>query len=304
MKIAGAIIACVLALWPPIAAFALETVVVADGIYAFVGEKKQRSPHNLANNSTHGLIVTPEGAVLIDPGGSFKGAEALHAAARKVTDKPVKFVINTGGQDHRWLGNGYWKAHGARIIASKAAVVDQKARVSMQMSMLAQLIKVALHGTEPTYADIVFDEVHAFEVGGVTIVVRHAGPAHTPGDSFVWVASKKAVFTGDIVYVERILGVNDHSKSKTWIAAFEAIAALQPEHVVPGHGHPTTLARAKADTLDYLVNLRARIKDLQDKGGTAIDAPKVDQSAFRRLEQFEALAGRNAQQVFTEMEFE
>lgn len=285
-------------------AAALETVKVTEGIYAFVGEKQQRSPTNLANNSTHGLIVTPEGAVLVDPGGSYRGAEALHAAVRKVTDKPVKFVINTGGQDHRWLGNGYWKAQGAHIVASKAAVEDQRARGSMQMSMLAQLIKEELKGTEPTYADIVFDKAHDFELGGVKIVIRHEGHAHTPGDSLVWVASRRTVFTGDIVYVERILGVNDHSKSKTWIEAFEAIAALKPEHIVPGHGGPTTLARAKADTLDYLVNLRARIKSLQDKGGTAIDAPKVDQSAFKYLEQFDVLAGRNAQQVFAEMEFE
>lgn len=304
MHLIGALITFVILLLQTLPALALETVMVTDGIYAFVGEKQQRSPTNLANNSTHGLIVTSEGAVLVDPGGSYKGAEALHAAVRKVTDRPVKFVINTGGQDHRWLGNGYWKAQGAQIIASKAAVEDQKARGSMQMSVLAQLIKDTLQGTEPAYADIVFEKAHVFELGGVVIAIRHEGHAHTPGDSFVWLPSVKTVFTGDIVYTERILGVNDHSKSKTWIEAFEALAVLRPEHIVPGHGSPTTLARARADTLEYLVNLRRRIKELQDKGGTAIDAPKVDQSAFKHLEQFDALAGRNAQQVFAEMEFE
>jgi glyoxylase-like metal-dependent hydrolase (beta-lactamase superfamily II) len=304
MKPIGALTTIAVVILQIIPAAALETVKVTDGIYAFVGEKQQRSPTNLANNSTHGLIVTSEGAVLVDPGGSFKGAETLHAAIRKVTDKPVRFVINTGGQDHRWLGNGYWKAQGARIIASKMAVEDQKARSSMQLSMLQQLIQDGLKGTEPVHADIVFDKAHEFELGGVKIEIRHEGHAHTPGDSFVWVASSKTVFAGDLVYVERILGVNEYSKSKTWIAAFEAMAALQPAHVVPGHGSPTTLARAKADTLDYLVNLRTRIKELQEKGGTMFEAAKVDQSAFRRLEQFDLLAGRNAEQVFVEMEFQ
>lgn len=285
-------------------ALALETVKVAEGVYAFVGEKEQRSPTNLANNSTHGLIVTAEGAVLVDPGGSFRGAEALYAAIRKVTDKPVKFVVNTGGQDHRWLGNGFWKAQGAQIIASKAAVADQKARASMQLTMLTQLLKGKLEGTEPVYADVEFDETHKLDIGGITLEIRHAGHAHTPGDSFVWMPAAKTAFTGDIVYTERILGVLDHSKSKSWLGAFEAVAALNPEHVVPGHGRPTTLARAKADTYDYLVGLRSRIKEHQDKGGDAIGSAKVDQSAFKHLEQFEVLAGRNAQQVFTEMEFE
>ncbi|MFZ5692119.1 MAG: MBL fold metallo-hydrolase [Pseudomonadota bacterium] len=300
----ASILGLVLACQPLRSAFALDTVTVADGIYAFVGEKQQRSPANLANNATFGLIVTNDGAVLIDPGGSWKGAEALHAAVRTVTDQPVKFVINTGGQDHRWLGNGYWKAQGARVVASAAAVADQKARASMQMSMLRELLQDKLDGTEPAFADIVFDKEHAIGIGGLTLEIRHIGPAHTPGDSMVWIPARKTVFTGDVVYTERILGILDVSNSKTWLTAFASIATLQPDHVVPGHGRPTTLARAKADTFDYLVNLRARIKEHQDKGGNAIGSVKVDQSAFRYLEQFEALAGRNAQQVFAEMEFE
>jgi glyoxylase-like metal-dependent hydrolase (beta-lactamase superfamily II) len=298
------ILGVVLMCHPLASASALDTVKVADGISAFVGEKQQRSPANLANNATFGLIITGDGSVLIDPGGSWKGAQALHAAVRAVTDQPVRFVINTGGQDHRWLGNGYWKAQGARIIASAAAVADQKARASMQMSMLRELLQDELTGTEAAYADVVFDKSHTFDLGGMSIETRYAGPAHTPGDSIVWIPARKTVFTGDIVYTERILGVIDVSNSKTWLTAFASIAALQPEHVVPGHGRPTTLARAKADTYDYLVNLRARIKEHQDTGGNAIGSVKVDQSAFGHLEQFETLAGRNAQQVFSEMEFE
>ena len=128
-------------------ALALDTVKVTDGIYAFMGEKKQRSPTNLANNATFGLIVTNKGTVLIDPGGSWKGAEALHAAIRQVTDQPVQHVINTGGQDQRWLGNGYWRKQGATIIASEAAISDQKDRRSMQMTMLDQLLKDSFTGT-------------------------------------------------------------------------------------------------------------------------------------------------------------
>lgn len=170
--------------------------------------------------------------------------------------------------------------------------------------MLRELLQDKLDGTEPAYADIVFDGTKAIDFGGLQIELRHVGPAHTPGDSIVWVPARRTVFTGDVVYIERILGVMDVSNSKTWLTAFAAIAALQPEHVVPGHGRPTTLARAKADTYDYLVNLRRRIKEHLDKGGNAIGSVKVDQSAFSHLEQFDTLAGRNAQQVFSEMEFE
>ncbi len=296
--------ACTLFILSPRACHAFDVVEVSEGIHAIVGEKGQRSPKNLANNATFGLIVTGEGAVLVDPGGSWKGAEALHAEIRKITDKPVRYVIDTGGQDHRWLGNGYWRRQGAVIVASNAAIADQKARASMQLSMLDQLLGGSLDGTEPDYADLGFDGSHSLTLGGTEIEIRHAGHAHTPGDVFVWVPSKKVVFAGDIVFTERLLGVLPVSKSKTWIEAFEAMAALQPEHVVPGHGAPTTLARAKADTLDYLVQLRAAVTKHTESGGDMNGSAKVDQSAFSRLEQFDVLAGRNAQAVFAEMEFE
>jgi len=283
---------------------ALEVQLVTEGVWAIVGEKEQRSPENLANNATFGLVVTDEGAVLIDPGGSWKGAEALHAVIGSVTAQPVVYVINTGGQDHRWLGNGYWQAQGATVIASQAAVVDQRNRASIQLTVLSQLIGDALEATEPVYANLTFAETYTLELGGLNIEIVHPGAAHTPGDSFVWIPDRDVVFTGDIVYVERILGVGDKSSIADWPAAFKAIEATGADHVVPGHGHTTTMERARADTYDYLVNLRAQIGSLIDEGGGIIEAPQVDQSTFSYLEQFDSLAGRNAQTAFQQMEWE
>ncbi|MDX5402420.1 MAG: MBL fold metallo-hydrolase [Rhodobacterales bacterium] len=283
---------------------ALQITPVTEGVWAIVGEKAQRSPENLANNATFGLVVTADGAVLIDPGGSWQGAAALDEAIRSVTDQPVTHVINTGGQDHRWLGNGYWLEKGATVIASDAAVADQQARASMQMTGLAQLIGDAVEGTVPSFATITFDESYTLEVEGLTFEVVHPGAAHTPGDSFVWVPARDTVFTGDIVYVERILGVGDQSSITHWPAAFEAVAATGAAHVVPGHGGPTGMERARADTYAYLMNLRDKISALLDAGGDIMDAPDVDQSAFSYLEQYDSLAGRNAQTAFQQMEWE
>ena len=288
----------------PSLASALEVVPVAEDVWAIVGEKEQRSPENLGNNATFGLVVSAAGAVLIDPGGSWKGAEALHAAVRSVTDAAVKYVINTGGQDHRWLGNSYWQAEGATVIASNAAIEDQRTRGSMQMTGLRQLIGAGLDGTEPAEADVSFDAEYELELGGLSFEIRHVGPAHTPGDAFVWLPARDTVFAGDIVYVERILGVGDQSSIAGWPLAFEAVEATGAAHVVPGHGAPTTLAQARAHTYDYLMNLRGQIGTLIEEGGDIIAAPNVDQSAFATLEQFDALAGRNAQTAFQQMEWE
>ncbi|MEE9375306.1 MAG: MBL fold metallo-hydrolase, partial [Rhizobiaceae bacterium] len=219
-------------------------------------------------------------------------------------DKKVKIVINSGGQDHRWLGNGFWKSQGAQIIASEAAVEDQKERGGLMMTMLDNLLGKALEGTEPVYADTTFEEKHSFMLGGLTFEITFAGQAHTPGDVFIWVPEKKTVFTGDIVYTERILGVGSQSNSGTWIEVFNEMAKLNATHVVPGHGKATDMAKARADTLDYLVHLRKVMTAYMEDGGEIIKSVDVDQSKFKYLEEFSGLAKRNAQQVFSELEFE
>lgn len=283
---------------------ALEVQKISDHVYAIVGPLEQRSPENLANNATFGVIVTDEGVVLIDTGGSWNGAVELHEAVRTITDQPVKFVINSGGQDHRWIGNDYWQQQGAEVIASAAAVSDHRARGSMQMTGLSVLIGDALAGTNPKYADTIFETDHTLSLGGIEIEIRFVDQAHTPGDSFVWVPSESTVFTGDIVYVDRILGIGEQSHSGSWIEVFEAVAALDPDHIVPGHGGVTDLLQATADTYDYLVNLRTEMGAFIDDGGDIIESVNVDQSGFAYLENFDSLAKRNAQQVFSEMEWE
>lgn len=283
----------------------LKVHQVSEHVWALEGPPENRTPENLGNNATFGLIETSEGAVLIDTGGTYQGARAIDDVVATLTNQPVKFVISTGGQDHRWLGSGYWQEKGAKVIASEDAVADHEARGSQQMTGLSVLVGVeGLEGTEPSMPDITFEDSYDLTLGGTLIQLRHPHAAHTPGETFVWLEDTKTVFTGDIVYVGRMLGVIDVSASAEWIEAFEAFAALKPEHVVPGHGPATTLDVATADTYDYLVHLREKIAEHMDAGGDIIGSVKVDQSAFAYLAQFDALAGRNAQRVFEEMEWE
>jgi glyoxylase-like metal-dependent hydrolase (beta-lactamase superfamily II) len=283
----------------------LKLQPVTDGVYAIVGELNNRTPENSGNNATFGFVVTTQGVVLIDSGGTHDGAQAIAGVIKTVTEQPVVKVINTGGQDHRWLGNGYFKAQGAELIASEAAVKDQKKRTPDQLFALSNLVgEQAVKSTSPAYAETTFSDELDFELGGVRFEIRHTGQAHTPGDSFVWLPQKSVMFSGDIVYVDRMLGVRDHSNSSSWVEVYEAMAAYKPEHLVPGHGPATDMAQADKDTYQYLVALRKAVTEFMEEGGEIADISQVDQSQYEYLSNFETLAGSNAQQVFTEMEWE
>jgi len=284
---------------------ALKRVQVTDNVYALVGPLTQRDRTNLGNNATFGFIVTDVGVVLIDPGGSAKGAAAIAAQIDAVTHQPVKWVINTGGQDHRWLGNGYFHERGAEIIAAAAAVADQKERANDQLLVLEALIgDDNLSGTDTVFASRTFDQRITLTLGGEAFELSMVGPAHTPGDTVVWMPKRKILFAGDVVYLERMLGVGGQSDSAGWLEAFSALESLSPEVIVPGHGRPAGLTEARAQTRDYLVFLRQAVGDLIDAGGTLADVGKIDQSRFAHLAVADQIAGRNAHQVFQVMEWE
>jgi len=288
-----------------LAAEDLKLQKVAENVYAIVGSLANRSPENLGNNATFGFIVTSQGVVLIDSGGTYKGAKKIHEVIKGVTDQPIAIVINTGGQDHRWMGNDYFKKQGARLIASARAVEDQKARTQDQFARLGNTAgDEALIGTNAIYADELFDAKMQLFLGDTVMELHHAGQAHTPGDSFVWLPKEQVMFTGDIVYTERMLSIGEPSNSKSWVAAFEAMAAFNPKHVVPGHGHATSLEKARTDTYDYLTSLRQSVATFIEDGGDISEIRKIDQSKFNYLLNFDTLAGRNAQKVFTELEWE
>ena len=81
----------------------LELKKVTQNVWSIVGPLTNRTKENLGNNATFGFVVTDEGIVLIDAGGSMRGAKSIHQLIKSVSNKPIRYVINSGGQDHRCL---------------------------------------------------------------------------------------------------------------------------------------------------------------------------------------------------------
>jgi glyoxylase-like metal-dependent hydrolase (beta-lactamase superfamily II) len=282
-----------------------EVQKVVDNVYALVGPLGDRSPENLSNNATYGVVITSEGIVLIDSGGTYHGAQRIHEAIRSLTKMPVKIVINTNSQDHRWLGNDYFRHQGAKIIASRGTVEDQKASLNDKLMRLANTVgEKGLEGTQAVYADETFEDNLDITLGETKLQLFHVGQAHTPADVVVWLPGEKVMFTGDIVYTERMLSVRSYSHSGSWLTAFDTMAAFEPEYIVPGHGHVTMLEKAREDTYSYLRFLRDTVAEFMESGGDIADVGTLDQSKYSYLENYEFLKGRNAQKVFQELEWE
>jgi glyoxylase-like metal-dependent hydrolase (beta-lactamase superfamily II) len=279
---------------------------VADGVYAFVGDIDGRTFENEALNANFGLVVTQDGLLLIDSGASFKGAQKLAAAAQLISPLPIKWVINTGGQDHRWQGNGFFKSQGAQIIAHINAQADMRSRGLEQLQVNAAVLKEKMQGTELVMPDRWLNESDTILLLGTTKVqIIHRNGGHTPGDSMVWLADSGVVFTGDIVYVERMLGMPPVSKSKEWLASFNTLVQLQPKIVVPGHGRVTDLKLAQEHTGNLLSALRKHMGEAIEKNVNIHDARKsFNVTPFMQLKHAEYWLPRLTNHVYLEMELE
>ncbi|MBK6591346.1 MAG: MBL fold metallo-hydrolase [Burkholderiales bacterium] len=278
---------------------------VAEGVYAYVGETEGRTYDNEGLNANIGLVVTNAGAVLIDSGATFQSARKIHEAARKVTSQPMTWVINTGDQDHRWLGNGYFTAQGITTIAHANAQADMSNRSGEQLQGL-QVLKERLDGTVATLPTrFVTGPDTRLELGGTVFELKHRNGGHTPGDTLVWLPQKNLLFAGDVVYVDRVLGLHPVSNTRNWLESFAAIDALKPQVIVPGHGNVTNLATAQAHTRDLLLALRVHMKKAVDDGVDLAAAVKsFDGKPFAGLKHADVWIPQLANQTYLEVERE
>ncbi len=282
-----------------------KPVEVIPHVWSAIGATAPPTYENAGHNNNLSFIVTGDGVIVVNGGASWKLAEALHAEIRAVTDQPVKLLINENGQGHSMLGNGYWAAQGVPVLAHEEAAEEFADGSGQDLAALERYARENAEGTVIALPTETFTDRKVIEMGEVTVEVLHLGPAHSPGDTQVWIPQWSMMIAGDIAFHERMPPIFEGTCTSCWIETWEtAFAALNPTYVIPGHGHPTNLAQVTRYTRDYLVDLREKIGAHIEDGGDLAGAYYVDQSQWAHLDTFEELATKNAGVVYAEMEFE
>lgn len=275
------------------------------GVYSAIGATAPPTYENAGHNNNLSFIVTGDGVVVINSGGSSQLARALHDEIRTLTDQPVRLVLTENGQGHAMLGNGYWADQGVKILAHEDAA-EVFAEDGVQSLRAAEaVLKDRAEGTRITPPTETFKDAYTVEMGDFRIEALHLGPSHSPGDIVVWLPDQSLVIAGDMAFHERMLPIFGDTLTDEWLETWDGpFEALNATYVIPGHGHPTNMAQVRRYTKGYLEYLRGKIGDHLDGGGNLADAYYVDQSPYAHLDTFEELATKNAGRVFEQMEFE
>lgn len=269
-------------------------------------EGPRRENHGFRMNL--GFVVGRDAVAVIDSGYSPQMARTMLDQIRTRTPLPVRHVVNTNSQPHRVLGNAVFRQAGARAVAGQELAGRLTKEGTVMVGAAAAILGVSPWAV-PDAPERLLQAGETEDIdlgGGVVLRVRHAGQAHTRGSLSVEVRPDRVVFTGDLLYGERLPALIPDGSVKGWLQALDTLAGLEGVAsmlLVPGHGRPGRLAEFQHPTRDYLQRLKRHTDDAV-KRGIDIETAKstFDVSPWKGLANVEELNGRNVYQAYQESE--
>jgi glyoxylase-like metal-dependent hydrolase (beta-lactamase superfamily II) len=250
--------------------------------------------------SNAGLIVGDGESLLVDTLFDLKITQRMLDSMAGVTKgAPISTVVNTHANGDHCYGNQLLA--GSEIIASAATAHEMS---EVPPAMLAALNKAPgeigelfrhffgefeFDGIEPTLPTRTFTGRFEFEVGGRKVELVEVGPAHTQGDTLVFVPDARTVYTGDILFIGGTpvvwVGPLDN-----WIDACDLICEADVDHIVPGHGPLTDKAGVVA-IREYLTFVQSEATNRFESGMDAWDAARdIALNGFSEWGEFGRLA--------------
>lgn len=226
---------------------------LSENAYAYTAEGDPNS----------GVIVGDDGVIIIDTTATPAMAQDLIARIRSVTDKPIKYVVLSHYHAVRVLGASAYFAEGAQqIIASRGTYEMIVERGEADMKSEIERFPRLFAGVETvpglTWPTLVFEKEITLFLGKLEVRIAHLGSGHTKGDTVVWLPSQKVLFSGDLVEYDAACYCGDAQLAE-WPATLDALAALQPEKLVPGRGPalttPEEVSKGIAYTKDFVTTL-------------------------------------------------
>jgi glyoxylase-like metal-dependent hydrolase (beta-lactamase superfamily II) len=238
---------------------------LAPDVYAVLGD----TGRGVEGRPNAGFVVTAEGVVVIEALASPRQGEQLLRTIRRVTDRPIAWLVLTHHHPDHHFGTVVLRRAGARVIAHP----DKRALASEggEDALIADWVRVvgldAMRGFE--FADSPDRPVTASDtlrLGGKILVISHPGSGHSPGDLLVWLPRERVLFAGDVLVEDGVSMVVDGNSTEL-LRVLGIVDGLNARLVVPGHGAiPSRASDLLGRTRNYLSGLQTEMRTAVEKG--------------------------------------
>jgi cyclase len=214
------------------------------------------------------FLVTDDGVLLIDTRTHPREGRDLLARIRKVTDKPVKWVINSHFHGDHHMGNIVFKELGATFVAQ-----EETARIMARVQpkeMARRIEGFAKRGLDPAEVklvlpDVTFSDRMIIRLGGREVRLFYLGPGQQAGDTFVTFPHARALFTPGAFGKHSMPNMLFTPSVDNWVKLLNEVAAMDVDTILPAHGDVATRADAK-ELAAMLADEYATVKDAVNRG--------------------------------------
>ena len=254
---------------------------VKDGLYVIPGFDGGQSGGNVA------VRVTDDGVIIVDNKFPYS-FDFITEQVRKITDQPIKYVLNTHHHDDHSGSN-------ADFLPTAEVIAHKNARANI------------VRNNQPGPPRVVFADETAVFLGDAEAQMFHFGRGHTNGDAVAYFPDLRTVHTGDlIVFGQRLDGstlspfwdFGNGGSVLEWPATLTRLLALDFDTVIPGHGPLLTkddvrIFRGKMEIVIDRVRTEIAAGATRDDIGSRVDTADLDwplaPSRFRNV--FDELTG-------------
>ena len=308
---------------------------VADGVYAALA--RPRTPINC----NAAVIVYDEAVLVVDTHSRPSSARALIQQIKNVTDKPVRYAVNSHFHwDHAQGNHAYPVAFPKQvaIVASEATrenlknlgmqrvkdqidngprlIDDVKRRLAAAQDAATQSILreelrqqeeylAEIRSLELTLPDLTFDKSLILHRPDRDVVLLFLGRGHTSGDVVAYLPKQRVVATGDLLH--GWMPYMGDSYPPEWVATLDALDKLDFDHIIGGHGGVKPKAHLRFFR-DYLADLIAEVRRARDRGESLEQATKSVAAALAPKYEtgmdgrFAGSVGANIEKVYKDLE--
>lgn len=300
---------------PPPAKFPLEAVKQALEMRDFIKPHIDRITDDiyLARGFALGsvqMVITGEGLVIIDTTESADSAKEIFAEFRKITDKPVRYIIYTHSHLDHTQGASVFMQPGIQVIATNDAVLQMKkdygwlkefvirSRLN-QAGLAAPEYSKKLPVSSPVrspkqniglvWPTITFDNEYSFTLGGRKFELYHTW-GETPDHLMVWMPDEKALFCGDLYYSSfpnLSTPMLEQRPVREWYESLDRMISMKPKYLIPGH---TAAITGEQQITDTLTNYSKAIRYVYEETIRGINEGKTEDDLAHSIKLPEELA--------------
>jgi cyclase len=235
---------------------------VSPGVYAYV------QPDGSWGLNNPGFLVGRDGVTAVDTCFTEARARAFRAAVARVTDRPVRTLINTHSHGDHTFGNFLFPE--ATIIGHERC---RSAILASELDSQPFFPGVDWGNIEVAPPFVTFEERLSVYVDDLKLELRFVGPAHTDNDLVVWAPERRLLFAGDLIFAGCTPFVVMGSVAGA-LQALEFLRGLGPELIIPGHGNPCG-PEAIQDAIAYLRFVQETARKAFEAGLAPLEAARA-----------------------------